>query len=51
MFVETQSWAKRGDGQTDSSLAELKTAVELIVAKFRAPLEAAGVDCPVFKMK
>ena len=44
VFVETQSWAERGDGQTDSSLVELKTAVELIVAQFRAPLEAAGVD-------
>ena len=53
VFLETQRWIKRNvsgdesdesdESDVDSSLEELKAAIELISSQFRDPFEATGV--------
>ena len=48
VFLETQSWMKRNvsgdESDRDSSLEEIKAAIEQISSQFRVPLEATGVS-------
>ena len=51
VFLETQRWIKRNvsgdesdESDVDSSLEELKAAIELISSQFRDPFEVTGVS-------
>ena len=51
VFLETQHWTKReaggasdGNGDSDNDLTEIRSAVDLIVSSFLAPLEAKGMN-------
>ena len=51
VFLETQHWIQResggesdGNGDSDNGLTEIRSAVDLIVSSFLAPLEAKGMN-------